>query len=207
MAKETCTNCYIKLPGAVSFCPNCERPTRHATDAQMLDWDLKQWRAHTGRSESVQQGANGARVAATAVTAVASMAPPVLIAQPMKVEKAGLTEAQASNEAPNGTNGRHKPRIAIRKPRLPRRTPKPEPDVVIDLDADHEFAYRACATCEATDWIVRTTRNDDETWNYWCVRCSRAFKTEIKLRYAVKPFLSAGIVVGGLTAASMLMLR
>ena len=95
------------------------------------------------------------------------------------------------------------PKIHAPKLRRPRR----ERDVVIDLDNDHEFAYRACATCHEIDWIVRTTRNDDETWNYWCVRCSRLFKTEIKIHHAIKPFLSAGLVVGGLTAASLLMLH
>ena len=74
-----------------------------------------------------------------------------------------------------------------------------------DPDADNPFAYRACAACDERDWIVRTTRNDDKTFNYWCVRCSRSFKSELRLRHAIKPFLSGGVVVGGIAALSVLM--
>jgi len=121
------------------------------------------------------------------------------------VATAAPAEPPAKSQ-PKEPRHRRSPRI-----HLPRRTRKeralPEPEAVVDHDADHPFVYLACATCHAKDWIVRTTRNEDGTWNYWCVRCSRAFKTETKLRNALKPFLSAGIVVGGVTAASMLMLR
>jgi hypothetical protein len=180
----------------VSFCPTCDRPTPHASDAERVEWDLKQWRSHVDRSVAagVLPGAEVLRASGA-----------VLVASPEKplATVAGLRTLQRKT-APVVE------RLAeaqVEKPR-PKRTPETKPrDLVIDLDADNAFAYRACATCQATDWIVRTKRNDDETWNYWCVRCSRSFKTENKLRHGVKPFLYSGIVVGGLTAASILILR
>ncbi len=210
MAKETCTNCYVKLPGAVSFCPNCDRPTRHATDAERLDWDVNQWRAHVDRSGIAEMHSNGGSVgSASPVGVIVATAPPfpAPIAAVPKVA-APIDDAPAPAARGSKPKPRRAPRVKLPRPRLHRaKAPQAEPDVVIVLDADHEFAYRACSTCHDTDWIVRTNRNDDGTWNYWCVRCSRLFKTEIKLRYGVKPFLSAGVVIGGLTAASMLMLR
>lgn len=181
MAKEICPNCATKMSEPVSFCPTCDRPTRHAGEAELLAWDLKQWRSHVDRS-----------VAAGKIPT----APP---------------QGMGSGRSMTGVAERPEATIVLPAARTPRSKPEPErrekQDIVIDLDHDNAFAYRACVTCQATDWIVRTTRNDEGTWNYWCVRCSRAFKTEVKLRNAVKPFLSAGIVVGGLAAASILMLR
>ena len=203
MAKELCGSCEARLATPVSFCPSCERPTRHATDAERVDWDLRQWRAHVDRSVAA-----GADPRGGALTAVA------FEPAPHPVRAAVLEPAREpvrAEAAPEQTSwGRTGPALRVRMPRIhaPKlRRPRREPDLVIDLDRDHEFAYRACATCEDTDWVLRTTRNDDETWNYWCVRCSRSFKTEVKIRQAIKPFLSAGIVLGGITAASLLMLH
>jgi hypothetical protein len=187
MAKEICPNCATKMSEPVSFCPTCERPTRHAGEAELLEWDLKQWRNHVDRSV-----ATGAIPAAEGVRSAGSI---MGVAERVEVPVIRL----------QGTK-RRLPRMK-REPKTSVSTRSEEPDLVIDLDHDDAFAYRACATCHATDWIVRTRRNDDETWNYWCVRCSRAFKTEVKLRNAVKPFLSAGIVVGGIAATSILMLH
>ena len=187
MAKETCRSCEVRLDGSASFCPSCGQPTRYATDAERLDWDLHEWRAHVDRSVAAGVHPSGSpnggmsSVRGEAETAVATQTRPEQVA-----------------------------RFHVLNPRLPRERRESsdrEPNTVIELDRDHEFAYRACATCEATDWIVRTTRNGDETWNYWCARCSRSFKTEVKIPQAWKPFLSVVIVVGALLAASFLMLR
>jgi hypothetical protein len=201
MPKETCPNCATKFSEPVSFCPTCDRPTRHANDAERLDWDLKQWRAHVDKSASVGtvrdsdvRGSRGGVIVASAEKPV----PPV--ARPAAVESRPGAPVQPRR-------ARRPSRMGSAKLRLARRKERAEPDVVIDLDADNAFAYRACATCQATDWIIRTNRNDDGTWNYWCVRCSRTFKTENKLHQAVKPFVSAGAVVGGLVAASILILH
>ncbi|TMK17121.1 MAG: hypothetical protein E6G68_09120 [Actinobacteria bacterium] len=168
MAKETCTICEHRLPAPVAFCPSCDQPTRHATDADRLEWDLRTWRAHVDRS--VADGVNAAAAVMVAEAPATHLAPPAPVIEAVTPARAGVNQ-------------------------------------VIDLDRDHEFAYRACATCHETDWVLRTSRNDDGTRNYWCVRCSRSFKTEIRIPQALKPFLSAGVVLGGITAASLLMLR
>jgi hypothetical protein len=201
MAKEICSNCATKMSEPVSFCPTCDRPTRHAGKAELLEWDLKQWRDHVDRAAATSTlptaSTEGTR-SGRSITGVAER-----MEAPFAAERPERTVAVGSQ--------RRTSRITVAKPRLPRvkreARARRKQDIVIDLDHDNAFAYRACVTCEATDWIVRTTRNDDTTWNYWCVRCSRAFKTEVKLRNAVKPFLSAGIVFGGLAATSILMLH
>jgi uncharacterized Zn finger protein (UPF0148 family) len=199
MAKETCSNCGTRLAAGGPFCPTCERPTRYANDAERLDWDLKQWRAHVDRS--MADGRDESRDATPVVRTVLAVAepapvftPPVSVPEPDPV----LVQPKRSRI----------PRLRVERPRFTRAKITPaEPDRVIDLDNDQPFAYRACPTCEAKDWIVRLNRNDDETWNYWCVRCSRSFKTDNKLRYAIKPFVSAGAVIGGLLAATALILH
>jgi len=217
MAKETCENCYTKLAAPVAFCPTCDRPTRHANDAERLDWDLRQWHAHVNRSVAAGVVSNGRATAteiaparmnvAEALPAARPTSQPTIRAEARMVGRAPASEPfpaaspEASSEngsAPSRSRRIHLPRV---------RSERAEGDRVIDLDADHEFAYRACPTCEAADWVVRATRNEDDTWNYWCVRCSRSFKSEIKIRRALKPFLSGGIVVGGLMAASILLLH
>ena len=181
MAKDLCTSCERKLPGPVAFCPSCDQPTRHANDAQRLEWDLRRWRSHVDRAVGGTPATSVALAEApapdpitAAVTAVAPEIDPIRLVETVPSEPTAVTPAA-----------------------------EPAPDV----DPANEFAYRACVTCGKTDWIVRTTRNEDGTWNHWCVRCSRAFKTEVRIPHALKPFLSAGAVVGGIVAASLLMLH
>jgi hypothetical protein len=203
MPKETCPNCATKMSEPVSFCPTCDRPTRHANDAERLDWDLKQWRTHVGKSAAAGPLSDDAVRGSRGGVIVASAEKPV----PPVARPAAVVLRPDAPVQPRRTVARRPSRIDAAKQRLARRKDRKEPPVVIDLDADNAFAYRACATCQATDWIIRTNRNDDGTWNYWCVRCSRTFKTENKLHQAVKPFASAGAVVGGLIAASILILH
>jgi hypothetical protein len=209
MARETCSSCDVKLSAPVVFCPGCEQPTRHATEADRLEWDLRTWRAHVDRSVAA-----GVDPHARTAVAEAPGRPPLtrIWEEPAAAPVPAVNQTAAPQAAPPADRSRPsrgaRATVHARKQRVPRRRrERPKPVEVIELDADHEFVYRACATCVETDWIVRTRRNDDETWNYWCVRCSRSFKTEIKLGNALKPFLSAGVVLGGITAASLLMLR
>lgn len=201
MAKELCESCAAKLAGPDAFCPSCGRPTRHASDAERLEWDLAQWRAHVDRSVAV-----GVRPASGVATRVADapVARTVVRAAPEVAP-----EVARAAEAPAAAERRPRRRSSIPKPHVPRprlrlRRARAESVETIS-DADNPFAYRACVTCEKRDWIVRTTRNDDKTYNYWCVRCSRSFKSELRLRHAIKPFLSSGVVLGGIAALSVLM--
>jgi hypothetical protein len=225
MAKEICPNCATKLSEPSSFCPTCDRPTRHANDAERLDWDLRQWRAHVDKSVAagVVPGAQALRASGGVIVAfpekpLAPVVRPSMI-QPRtqqiveRVAESRVAEAPvAAAPAPEAPKVSQKEprrsRAHVAKSRLPKMKREPKrAEVVDDVDPDNAFAYRACSTCQETDWIVRTKRNEDETWNYWCVRCSRSFKTDVKLSQAVKPFLFSGAVVGGLAAASILMLR
>jgi predicted RNA-binding Zn-ribbon protein involved in translation (DUF1610 family) len=197
MAKEICTSCEVKLgKEQVSFCPACGHPTRFASDAERLEHDLGKWRTHLGRS-----------AATVTLDAPSNGAPKSSVI----VATASLAETRRTSVAREPRETMPSVRLPkVRAPRLPRRERaerQPKAKRVIELDRDHAFAYRACPTCEEADWIVRMTRNDDATWNFWCVRCSRSFKTEVKLSYAWRPFASAGVVIGGLIAASTLMLR
>ena len=237
MSKETCSNCYVKLAQPVSFCPSCERPTPHATDAERLDWDLKQWRSHVDRSvaagmnptgTAVGFGAGGSVAVASAPQpspevrqAPAPAVKPRIVPMPapqsrfLRLLRAAAKPPEARVEAPAAPAPQPQPVVESPKPeRAPKlkkvrreKKSRRSPGPAVERDRDNEFAYDRCATCSEKDWIVRYSRNDDETWNYWCVRCSRSFKTEVKLRHALKPLMSSGVVVGGLAAASLLLFR
>ncbi|MGH2793203.1 MAG: hypothetical protein ACRDKG_02760 [Actinomycetota bacterium] len=200
MAKEICPNCDAKLTQRVSFCPNCSRPTQHASEAEHLDWDLRQWRSHVEKS----------------VVAGSPARPPVVLGS-VAVDEARtrpdpdlhvVVRPDPVVEPRRSEKGRKLRMPAIPKPdlRMPgRRRPEHEEDRVIVLDADHSFVYTACTSCERADWVVRTRRNEDDTYNYWCVRCSRSFKTDAKIRQAIKPFLTAGSIIGALATLSLVM--
>jgi hypothetical protein len=217
VGKEICSNCNAKLSQPASFCPNCSRPTSHASESELIEWDLRQWRKHVDRS--VESGSSIAaslplRSAAGAVGALAVAAPEV--APLPSVRRAPQIEAPArarrkprAEKTPGHAGHSKEARKAERRVRrVARRAPPREStahDRVIVLDADHEFVYTSCTSCERGDWIVRTTRNEDETYNYWCVRCSRGFKSDARLRHGIKPFLASGSVIGALAALSILM--
>jgi hypothetical protein len=182
---------------------------------------LQQWRTHVDKSVAlgVVPGAEALRASGGVIVASPEKPLAPVAHSPMiqprtqqvaervaeaRVAKAPVT-AVPPPEAPKVSrkDRRSRAQVPTSRPARKHREPK-RPEVV---DPENAFAYRACSTCQETDWIVRTKRNEDETWNYWCVRCSRSFKTDVKLGQAVKPFLFSGIVVGGLAAASILMLR
>ena len=192
MAKEICSNCNAKMPQPVSFCPGCSRPTEHASEGELLEWDLNQWRRHVDNAVGSGDAKLGS-VALRSVVAVAELEPAVVRPTP------SASRAERSWQRPG--------QLAAPKIKSPkRRRPEPEErDRVIILDADSAFVYTACTSCERADWIIRTKRNEDETYNYWCVRCSRSFKTDARLRHGLKPFLSSGLVIGALATLSIVM--
>jgi hypothetical protein len=161
----------------VAFCPNCGQPTRHATDADRLDHDLKQWRTHVKAAAS---GGNGKRVSGppprTGVATATRQQPFVAPAPETKKRRFAM------------------PALRLPKLRMPRSRANGQ-QVEINLDTDDPFAYTACVTCGATDWILRGRQNEDGRYPYWCLRCSRSFKTTARLAQARKPFIAAGAVV------------
>jgi uncharacterized Zn finger protein (UPF0148 family) len=87
MAKESCPNCATKLIEPVSFCPTCDRPTRHASDAELLDWDLKQWRAHVDKSVAVGVVPSAAELRGSGSVMVASPERPLApVARPQMIQ-------------------------------------------------------------------------------------------------------------------------
>ncbi|MFY9587024.1 MAG: hypothetical protein WAT66_06165 [Actinomycetota bacterium] len=161
----------------VAFCPSCGQPTRHATDADRLDFDLKQWRSHVKGSTTNGNGKATSKPASRVGVATATR-----------------DEQRFVASVPGQTKRRFTmPSLRVPRLRMPQR--RRRPDVEINLDTDDPFAYSACVTCGATDWILRGPQNDDGTYPYWCVRCSRAFKTTVRLAHGRKPFIAAGTVV------------
>ncbi|MGH2785402.1 MAG: hypothetical protein ACRDJ1_09070 [Actinomycetota bacterium] len=199
MAKAICPNCDAKLIQGVSFCPNCARPTQYASKAEHLEWDLRRWRDHV--EKSVGAGATSSQpvvLGSVAVDARSRPAPelPVLVTPDPVVEPKGTRSARTLRMP-------KPPKLSVRLPA--RRRPEPEQDRVIVLDSDNAFVYTACTSCERADWVVRTRRNEDDTYNYWCVRCSRSFKTDARIRQAFKPFMTAGSIIGALATLSVVM--
>lgn len=213
MGKEICSNCNAKLSQSVSFCPVCSRPTPHASESELIEWDLRQWRTHVDRS--VASGSSmpatvplGSAAGALAVAAPQATPSPSVRHAPRMETPARAREPKAEKaprRARRSKEARKAERRVRRVARLATSRESTAQDRVIVLDADHEFVYTSCTSCERGDWIVRTTRNEDETYNYWCVRCSRAFKSDARLRHGIKPFLASGSVIGALGALSILM--
>jgi hypothetical protein len=190
----------------LSFCPECGHPTAYATGEEERAWDLAQWRAHR----------DGASKAAT-------------LPAPAVIRKAAPRRAKAERDAAapspvtevNGaTPSRRKAHLPADRARTRMARPRLKPFFaklaarvrvtenghrVIHLDGDNPFAYTACPTCARTDWTLRTGRNDDATWGYWCVRCSRSFKTEYRLAHGPKPFVTALVIVATLVALTYLL--
>jgi len=198
VAKEICSNCDAKMTQPVSFCPGCARPTEHASPSELVEWDLSQWRRHVDQAVAIGD-TNPASVSGRSVVAVEERVAPIVEMEP--------TAVPSSRRAPRSERA---PRVRAPKParreRTGRRRPEPkERDRVIVLDADSAFVYTSCTSCERADWIIRTTRNEDDTYNYWCVRCSRGFKTDARLSHGLKPFLSSGLVIGALATLSVVM--
>jgi hypothetical protein len=184
MRKETCWNCSQRMSEPVAFCPTCGQPTRHATDADRLDFDLRQWRSHVERSSTTGNGKTSSAPARAGVATAIRREP---FAPPAPAENERRAPAKKKRRFTM-------PVIRLPKLRPPRRRPRVEHREV-RLDEDDPFAYNACATCGAVDWILRGRQNDDGTYPYWCVRCSRSFKTTVRLAHGPKPFIAAGTVV------------
>jgi hypothetical protein len=176
MRKETCWNCSTRMTEPVAFCPTCGQPTRHATDADRMEYDLKQWRSHVDRAANGGKGRQ-----------VTPAAPRAGVATTVR-EKPFVTPP------PQPKRRRKMPALRVPKLRMPRRPARVE-HREIHLDADDPFAYTACVSCGATDWILRGSQNDDGTFKYWCLRCSRAFKTTVRIAHGRKPFIAAATVV------------
>ena len=197
MAKEICPNCNAKLSERASFCPVCSRPTHHATEAEHMEWDLRQWRRHVERS--VASGSVGAvALKAAAERPQRASAPDLQVV----VSPDPVAEPAAKEKRPRRLK---LPKLSKSSLGMPARRSSEAGERVIVLDADNPFAYTACTSCERSDWIVRYGRNEDRTFNYWCVRCSRSFKSDARLGQALKPFLASGSVIGALTALAILM--
>jgi hypothetical protein len=198
VSKEICSNCNAKMTQPVSFCPGCARPTEHASPSELVEWDLSQWRRHVDQAVAIGD-TNPASVSLRSVVAVEERVAPI-------VER----ELVVSPSASSTPKIERVPRVRAPKParrgRTGRRRPEPqERDRVIVLDAESAFVYTSCTSCERADWIIRTNHNEDDTYNYWCVRCSRGFKTDARLRHGLKPFLSSGLVIGALATLSIVM--
>jgi hypothetical protein len=72
------------------------------------------------------------------------------------------------------------------------------------LDHSNPFIYFACTRCERADWILRVGRNEDESWRYWCVRCSSSFKSDAWLEHGRKPFIVAGVIFAAIVLLTYL---
>lgn len=211
MAKEICPNCNAKMSEPVSFCPTCSRPTGHASESELLEWDLGQWRRHKERSVSSSVGKLKS-VTLSSVAVAEPEEPPVVRSAPRVAQYPRVApEPRVVSDRLEAVGERapriRRPRMTVPRLRLPirRRSEPIELDRVIVLDADNAFVYTSCTSCERADWIVRTTRNEDGTHNYWCVRCSRSFKTDARLRHGWKPFVASGSVIGALATLSIVM--
>lgn len=210
-----CRFCDAKIDGKPSFCARCGEPTQWASAEDRTKHDLEKWRRHRDQSEVVAAARPSPRVQETLLggrgkasenggAATGTMAPHA-------IRRRSRPDARNRPTAPVGAETRERERRT--RPKRPlmsrlrgresivsrlRRGEKPasaEPERVIDLDADNPFAYSACASCHKTDWIIRTGKAEDGAFRYWCLRCSRGFKSDVRLAHARLPFVVGGSIL------------
>jgi len=107
-----------------------------------------------------------------------------------------LEKWHAYHAVPSAPSTSHATTVRERAPKAPA-TPRAS-DAAKPASND-PFAYRACARCGRADWIIRTGKDEVGAWRYWCVRCSRAFTTDVRLRHAIKPFAVSAAILLALT--------
>jgi hypothetical protein len=181
MKRMACMSCDAKLDGEAHFCVRCGEPTGYATHDERVRHDLETWRAHRdGVMASHHLPEARSRGGATETAA----------RRPAAAEQAARSErSQRAHRVPR------MPRVKLRVPR-PRPQAQTSPTATSADDASDRYTYRSCSRCERSDWLIRTGKDEVGAWKYWCVRCSRAFTSELRLKHAVKPFaVSAAILL------------
>ena len=177
-----------------------------------MEWDIQQWRNHRDQSEKQVVSAKPATISAAMILPgnapglPARPEPSIHAATPTTVRHARRSH-EGRDRRPAGRQltplapkrapvNRPSPAKRLRASISRRRQAKAMSAVTIDLTT--EFAYESCVSCGTTGWILRTGHNEDGTWRYWCVRCSRAFKTPVRLAHGRWPFVVSGFLLGGL---------
>jgi hypothetical protein len=189
----SCRSCEARIEGRPSFCARCGEPTQFATAEERTQHDLEKWRNRTQAEQ-----ASVLRTPASVMHAMGGALP-----------EQDISPTREDRHAPRVT--RRRPRreipavIARAKEDLPARMKKArsirrggvrtEPAHVIDLEHDALSAPAACVRCDRTDWLVRTGQNEDGSFRYWCLRCSRAFKSDLRITHARKPFVVSGSIL------------
>lgn len=207
MRGSACIDCGQKMKRPASFCPRCGHPTQSASPDELRAYEIERWRAH--RSDSAaNERANGARVA-----------PPLPWRRPAEIDVTDAAMAEPAREEPHVVHRRSsptrkpaaksasKPARATReklpkirlKPSLSKRAERPEPEPQF-TGLPEELVWHACPSCDRGDWLVRTGREEDGSWRYWCFRCSRNFKSDVRIVHGRKPFVTAGSILTFLAA-------
>lgn len=201
MGAFVCSNCDTKIRNRISFCPECGRPTPFASEEETMRWDLDQWRSYRDR-----RAADARPTTSVSQVAVGAGRPAAPRVQHQRPTTARRERPEVRQQEASRVRVERRLRLGPLLERLRSlRSESSNGHQVIDLDHDDPFAYTACVTCQRTDWVLRTRRNGDGTWNYWCIRCSRSFKTEVRLPHGVKPFITSALILGLLAAMPYLL--
>lgn len=163
-----CASCETRIDGAPPMCAGCGRPTPFASYEELTAWEVAQWRSHTSNGSSHE----------------APPAPP-----PPPRASARQTPHDAAEPMIEGPVA-----VAVLE-RGPADHPERAP---LGTEPAAAGIHRRCLHCGGSDWVLRAGRNEDDTWRYWCVRCSLAFRTNVRLRHAAKPWLISATVLTAL---------
>ncbi|MCA1832735.1 MAG: hypothetical protein ABR548_08780 [Actinomycetota bacterium] len=184
---------------AVPFCPACGKPTSHATAEQKMQWELATWHAHkNGSSEEVFVASNGhgSQTVGTVITRPSAGSRDAAVSSPHRA-KASKTRVQRDRRPRKG--GSRSGLIARWRARNDEFRRHNE-----TLDGTSPFIHFACMRCEGTKWLLRTGRNEDGSWKYWCVRCSNSFKSDAWLEHGRYPFIVAGTIFAAILVLTYL---
>jgi hypothetical protein len=215
MKAFACGSCDAKIKALVSFCPSCGEPTHLATPDELREWDLGKWRASREKQAAVAHASVSAvaspngRVSATLPAGGQyTPQPPATEHRPTRERHSPARTATnrrtasvpRTRRSPGTATAKHKngllARVRVRRDEARAHT--------AELDRNDPFIYFACTHCERTDWLLRTGRNEDGTWRYWCVRCSKSFKSDAWIDHGRKPFVVSGVIFATLITLTSL---
>jgi hypothetical protein len=193
MRGKSCRSCEGRIDGTPSFCPRCGVPTEFASADERTHYDLANWRRNSlqARDDGAPSPARRIPDSVRAATGQATLDTAPTYGTPHATRRA-RRPVRSRARAPFA---RYRKAAAGTDDAAVENGHGVESADIVELDKHDAFAYRACVRCHKVDWLLRTGTSEDGRFRYWCMRCSRSFKSEVRLPHARKPFVVSGSIL------------
>lgn len=201
MRAWTCQSCDRKARQEPALCPGCGQPTPWATFEQRTEWEIRRWRVAREGKTALAVGSEPAHAPRTTTAIETAPREPESETRTVPAEAASTHRPEPTPaRRPSRKLFRRGPEQRVKRPRRVINVAKDDPGHLHGIDYDNITAHTACVRCRRADWVVRGRRNSDRSWDYWCLRCGRSFKSDLRIAYAWRPIAAAATLVGALAA-------